>query len=374
MDTALELTNRLVSLLRSERHAMAEFLVALAEFDRRGLWRDRGHTSLFSFLHRELRLSAGSAQLRKTAAELIQRHPAVEGALREGKLCLSSVCELAKVVTTENCGEILPRFYGLSSRDAAQVAASIRPVEHPPRREVVVPSRAAVVPAVPTVPTGPTFPTVPTAAARDAASSEPERVVLFHAHETPVPGRALGHSESARSHPVGLRAGGPTAKPSSVDWLDGDQARMHLTVSRAFLRKLDAARDALSHARPGASRENVLEAALDVLLAERARRKGLTAKPQKTVRSSKPDHVPAHVRRDVWKRDGGCCTAVLASGERCGATHRLELDHIVPLARGGASSVENLRIRCKGHNLEAAREILGDALMDGYAPRHARSS
>ncbi|GAO05586.1 hypothetical protein PSR1_04500 [Anaeromyxobacter sp. PSR-1] len=72
MDTALEFTKRLVSLLRSERHAMAEFLVALAEFDRRGLWRERGHTSLFSFLRRELGLSAGAAQYRKTAAELIQ--------------------------------------------------------------------------------------------------------------------------------------------------------------------------------------------------------------------------------------------------------------------------------------------------------------
>ncbi|WP_152643430.1 DUF222 domain-containing protein, partial [Anaeromyxobacter sp. PSR-1] len=164
MDIALEFTNRLVALLRSERHAMSEFLVALAEFDRRALWRERGHTSLFSFLHRELKLSAGSAQLRKTAADLIQRYPAVQEALRDGKLCLSSVCELAKVVTTENCAEIMPRFFGLSSRDAAAVAASIRPVENPPRREVVVPIRATV-PAV-----------ISVADSRDAASREPARV------------------------------------------------------------------------------------------------------------------------------------------------------------------------------------------------------
>ncbi|ABC82790.1 hypothetical protein Adeh_3020 [Anaeromyxobacter dehalogenans 2CP-C] len=142
MDNAAEFTKRLVSLLRSERHAMAELLVALAEFDRRGLWRARGHTSLFSFLRRELGLSAGAAQYRKTAAELVQRYPAVEDALRDGKLCLSSVCELAKVVTADNCAEILPRFYGLSSRDATEVAASIRPVENRPRREVIVPVRA----------------------------------------------------------------------------------------------------------------------------------------------------------------------------------------------------------------------------------------
>ncbi|ACG74763.1 HNH nuclease [Anaeromyxobacter sp. K] len=363
MDTALEFTNRLVTLLRSERHAMAEFLVALAEFERRGLYRQRGHTSLFSFLHRELKLSAGSAQLRKTAAELINRLPAVEGALREGKLCLSSVCELAKVVTTENCAEILPRFFGLSSRDAAAVVASIRPVENPPRREVVVPIRATSAPAAVT-----TSAAAPAAASRDAASPAPARVALFHAHEVRAP-------PSGRAEPVERRASEarPVAKPTSVDWLDADQARIHLTVSKAFLKKLDAGRDALSHSMPGASRENVLEAALDLLLAERARRKGLTAKPQKTVRPSRPDHVPAHVRREVWARDGGRCTFPLPSGEPCGATHQLELDHIVPRACGGASTADNLRIRCRGHNLEEARRVLGDEVMNAYAPRSTAS-
>ncbi|MFY3745859.1 HNH endonuclease [Anaeromyxobacter sp. Red801] len=353
MDIALEFTNRLIALLRSERHAMAEFLVALAEFDRRGLYRERGHTSLFSFLRRELGLSAGAAQYRKTAAELIQRYPTVEGALREGKLCLSSVCELAKVVTAENCAEILPRFFGLSSRDAAAVAATIRPVENPPRREVVVPIR--------------------TASEVPAAASAP---ISFRAPELNAPNRveADGRSESARSEPVELRAVSPAARPSSVDWLAGDSARMHLTVSKAFLDKLDAARDALSHSMPGATREDVLEAALDQLLDERGRRKGLTARPQKTVRPAKPEHIPAHVRREVWERDGGRCTFVLASGERCGSTHQLELDHVVPVARGGASTADNLRIRCRGHNLAEARRVFGDALIDAYAPRRRGES
>ncbi|ACL64907.1 HNH endonuclease [Anaeromyxobacter dehalogenans 2CP-1] len=361
MDTALEFTNRLIALLRSERHAMAEFLVALAEFDRRGLYRERGHTSLFSFLRRELGLSAGAAQYRKTAAELIRRYPAVEGALRDGKLCLSSVCELAKVVTAENCAEILPRFFGLSSRDAAAVAASIRPVENPPRREVVVPIRAALSAPVATMASAAVPPSV-----RAPELNAPDRVLVFHAHETPA--------AAASPAPHAACAAAPVAKPSSVDWLDGDSARMHLTVSKAFLKKLDAARDALSHSMPGATREDVLEAALDELLAERARRKGLTARPQKTIRRAKPDHIPAHVRREVWARDGGRCTFVLPSGEACGSTHRLELDHIVPRARGGASTADNLRIRCRGHNLEEARRVLGDGLMDGYAPRRRRGS
>ena len=66
-------SNRLAELLRREHHALAEFLVALADFDRARHWLELGYTSCFYFLHRELGLSKGAAFYRKTAAELIQR-------------------------------------------------------------------------------------------------------------------------------------------------------------------------------------------------------------------------------------------------------------------------------------------------------------
>jgi hypothetical protein len=82
---ARDRSNHLAALLRTEREAMADFLLALSDFDENRLWRELGHTSLFYYLRRELGLSAGAAQHRKTAVELIQRFPAVEAALRQGK-------------------------------------------------------------------------------------------------------------------------------------------------------------------------------------------------------------------------------------------------------------------------------------------------
>ncbi|MEY2669636.1 MAG: hypothetical protein RJA59_2274, partial [Pseudomonadota bacterium] len=61
---------------------MADFLVALAEFDRLRSWAELGYSSLFWFLHRRLGLSKGAAYNRKVAAELIQRHPEVTPPLR----------------------------------------------------------------------------------------------------------------------------------------------------------------------------------------------------------------------------------------------------------------------------------------------------
>src|SRR5512145_307112 len=142
MSTARELTNHLARLLREEQGAMADFLLALADFDRKQLWRELGHTSLFYFLHRELRLSKGAAQNRKTAAELIQAYPEVEAALRAGDLCLSTVNELARVLTPENRAEVLPRFFGLSRREAEAVAAALRPAAVVPTRDVVTAIRS----------------------------------------------------------------------------------------------------------------------------------------------------------------------------------------------------------------------------------------
>jgi hypothetical protein len=71
MSNARVLADHLSELLSREHDAQAEFLVALADFDRKQAWAELGYSGLFWFLHRELRLSKGAAHYRKVAAELI---------------------------------------------------------------------------------------------------------------------------------------------------------------------------------------------------------------------------------------------------------------------------------------------------------------
>ena len=174
----------------------------------------------------------------------MQRFSEVEAALRAGRLCLSSVVEVAKVLTHENASEVLPRFYGLSSRDAAMVAVSIRPVEDAPRREVVTrvlrPAEAVTSASV-AAPFGP--------------ETRLETATLaFRAPETPA-------NETPRGPPNATeRVPAPPVARRDVEPLDAEHVRLHLTVSRRFMAKLKEAKDALSHARPGASSEEVLEA------------------------------------------------------------------------------------------------------------------
>jgi 5-methylcytosine-specific restriction endonuclease McrA len=76
--------------------------------------------------------------------------------------------------------------------------------------------------------------------------------------------------------------------------------------------------------------------------------------------------IPAAVRRAIWARDQGRCQWPLDGGGVCGSTHRLELDHVVPWARGGENTVENLRMTCSRHNLMAARQVFGERTMARY--------
>jgi len=147
------------------------------------------------------------------------------------------------VITPENRADVLPRFFHASKQEAKAVAAEIRPADVVPRREVVT-----VVP-----PPAPLTGSLPVAAHATPAAPPPAAI------------RQIG----AEVHPVELVRQVATSRPAQVEPLTADARRLHVTVSKRFLKKLEAARDALSHSHPGADAEAILEAGLDLLL-ERA--------------------------------------------------------------------------------------------------------
>ncbi|MBI5170672.1 MAG: HNH endonuclease, partial [Candidatus Eisenbacteria bacterium] len=70
-------------------------------------------------------------------------------------------------------------------------------------------------------------------------------------------------------------------------------------------------------------------------------------------------HVPAALRRAVAERDEHCCSFVSADGHRCGETRGLQIDHITPLAHGGETTEDNLRLLCAQHNRHEAAKRIG---------------
>jgi hypothetical protein len=241
------------------------------------------------------------------------------------------------------------------------VSAELAPMEAAPHRTVVT--------ALPLA-----------ASARTAPPEAPASLALVAAsagRDTPA-----DSTSGAAVQPVELEV--PSEPPagaaprSAAEPLTADLRRLHVTVSKRFMEKLEAARDALSHSHPGADVETLLEEGLDLLLERAAKRRGLVKKPR--ARKSRPSdadranlrYVPADVSREVFIRDEGRCQWGTADGGICGSTHRVELDHVLPVARGGRSTVANLRILCGFHNDLAAREAYGDCWMDQFTRRTKR--
>jgi hypothetical protein len=78
-------------------------------------------------------------------------------------------------------------------------------------------------------------------------------------------------------------------------------------------------------------------------------------------------YIPEHVKTQVWQRDEGRCTFVGSNGKRCECEYNLQYDHYpVPFARGGKSTVNNLRLLCAKHNRHTAKKTYGEAAITKY--------
>ncbi len=90
-------------------------------------------------------------------------------------------------------------------------------------------------------------------------------------------------------------------------------------------------------------------------------RRGTGRNPAKRSR-----HIPQEIRDEVFARDGGRCTFISDNGKRCNSDWNLEIDRIVPFAKGGDNSPENLRLLCAEHNHLAAERAYGKNHMDKF--------
>ena len=320
------------ALVAQDRATTAMLLAHLAEVDARRLYAPAGYPSMFAWCVEELRLSEEAACRRIRAARTARRFPVVYGQLADGRLHLTAVVLLAPHLTPENADELLAAATHQSKAGIEQLIAEHFPrPDLPARIEALAPPLTVGLPSPVTVSLAPGE--SPSPVTVDLAPDEPPSPVTVRPRVAPLaPGR------------YGLQ----------------------FTVAQGTYDKLRYAQALLGHEVPSGEVTEVLDRALDALIGQLERRKfAATGRPSSRPRrpSANRRHVPAEVRRAVWQRDGGQCTYVSVAGHRCEARTRLEFDHIEPVARGGQSTVNGVRLRCRAHNQHAAECAFGADFM-----------
>ena len=106
--------------------------------------------------------------------------------------------------------------------------------------------------------------------------------------------------------------------------------KLQVTISTATHAKLRAAQDLLRHTIPSGDVAAVLDRALALLISDLERRRCASVINPRTKDGGRADvqtrHIPAAIRRAVWRRDGGRCAFVRGSRR----SHRDSVSRVSP--------------------------------------------
>ncbi len=304
-----------------DRANTANMVAYIGEIDRRQLYLEEAYRSMFMMCTKGFGMSESIAGKRIRAGRAACRFPRILEMIRSGELHLSGVHQLSGHLTEENQEEIFERAKHRSMREIEVLIAEISPQ---PDRETVL-----------------------------------RELVMERGEDSGVGAEV----------PEGLSMSGPIPASSVKNLtipLSPRRYRLHVTIGKSAKDALEELQELLSHQIPDGDPALIVEKALALLVAETKKKKAALAKnPRKASKKSTKRNrvIPAHVRREVYARDGGRCAFIDDSGRRCNSGWQVELHHCVPYGRDGPHTVENVELRCRAHNQHEAELEFGKAFM-----------
>lgn len=287
-------------LAQKERTITLSVLEHLQEIERRSLYAKAAFPSLFEYVVKELGYSESAAQRRISAMRLLKTMPEFKEEVQEGALSLSTLAQAQSFFRSENID---------NSEAKKEVLESLK----------------------------------------DKSAREVERELVNRARQ-----------------PQKLRA--DKLRPVSPNL-----SQISLMVDDEFVGLLDELKNLLGHKQSIISIKELLKCALQDSIQKRKPKAPKAnplptpevknrppAKTKESVKQAPTRYIPVEVKRAVWARDEGKCGYVDPhTGRTCGSRYGIEYDHIKAFAKGGKAEVENLRLRCKAHNLLWAVQTFG---------------
>lgn len=296
---------RLEELVHEERRITSEILQLINIAEDRKLYVDHGFSSMFNWLTKRFKYSEPAANRRINAARALRSLPDGAEKIEDGVVNLTTLSKAQSAIRQQE------KQSGTKLTDEQKTEA-VQTVEN-----------------------------------KSCAQTEQALATL-------LPQSALPHEK--------------------VTPISADASRFVADMPNEIREDLERARELLSHVNPeGMSLMDVI----GFLAKDFRKRKDPLLKPAKTEKAAgQPEadteltqrlaaaakqrvSIPAHVRREVMKRDKAQCTFIdERTGRVCGSRHKVQLDHIYPKALGGEDTPKNLRCLCRTHNLHMAEVLM----------------
>jgi hypothetical protein len=314
-----DLLTQIQQLIQSERDLLVSILHHLREIERRRLFADLGYASLFDYTVGELKYSEGQAGRRIAAMRLLKDLPAeaaarIETKITAGVLSLSNMqqargffrdqaaSEPRRIITPEEKLKVLERLENKSVRDGQKELLRLAP--------------------------------------GIALPKDKERVIT-----DTVPEVRFNMSDALKLKLESVRAllGPNGANLSYAGLFDAmsDLSLAALAAKKFGKKRAQDANTSLPNKKALPSTREVSNTRAD---------QPRTAPDH--VASSATRYIPKSIKHFVWRRDRGTCA-------NCGTRRHLNYDHIRPMALGGKSTPDNLRLLCFQCNQRAGIRTFG---------------
>jgi hypothetical protein len=307
-----------------EHGGTVELVACLAILLTRKKHLGQGWGNVYTYCCDVLHLSHDAAYNRVAAARAVRRFPVVLDHLAARFVNVTTIKVLRPVLTAANHLDVLAEAKHRSRRECDLIVARLKPK----------PDVRSTIRRLPT-PSGAPAPSI------------------FDVTETKVVG--TNPTTTAVN-----RVSAPTTKPAVIAPLTPERYRMEFTASKQMRDKLLHLQDLLCREVPDGDPAVIFERALDALTTEVEKKKrAATAKPRapRAMKEGSRD-IPAHVTREVWRRDGNRCAFVGTHG-RCAERRFLDLHHVQPFADGGPPTIANISVRCRAHNVYESELVFG---------------
>lgn len=167
---AKELLKRVERFAADEQHAVVQFLLHVADVDRRKAYEHAGAATLWDYLHKKLGFPKCQTSLRYHSVRMLRAFPEIASYLADGRLSMTTLVLLKDVLTPENRKTLLDGASRKSKDDVLRLVAALKaPVvvvaEIAPAPEPTVVELSAEVAAVRAELAGPPPPADPDSAA-----------------------------------------------------------------------------------------------------------------------------------------------------------------------------------------------------------------